>query len=54
MEQDRNVKRALNSLVWGKYTSVNTTKKKQIFHTVIESIIGYSWEVWTKDYKLTL
>jgi len=41
---------ALNRLLWWKYISVN--KKKGIFYTVIESILNYSWEIWTVDYKL--
>jgi len=50
IEQARKAKRALNSLLWSKYFSVNT--KKLIFCTVIESILRYGWEIWTLDYKL--
>jgi len=37
-------------LLWSKYILVNT--KKQIFYTVVESILSYCWEIWTQDYKL--
>ena len=50
IQQSRKAKRALNSLLWSKYILVNT--KKQIFYTVVESILSYSWEIWKQDYKL--
>jgi hypothetical protein len=43
IEQARKAKRALNSLLWNIYVSVNT--KKLIFYTVIESILRYGWEI---------
>jgi len=49
IEQARKAKRALNSLHWSIYVSVNT--KKLIFYTVIESILRYGWEIWTLDDK---
>jgi hypothetical protein len=42
-EQSRKGKRELNSLLWSKYILVDT--KKQIFYTVVESILSYSWEM---------
>jgi hypothetical protein len=49
-EQARKATRALNSLHWRKYISVNT--KKRIFYAKIESILNCGWEMWTLDYKL--
>ena len=49
-EQARKATKALSNLLWSKYTSVN--KKKQVFYTLIESILSYGWEIWTPDYKL--
>jgi len=43
IEQARKAKRALNSLLWNIYVSVNT--KKLIFYTVIESILRNGWEI---------
>jgi len=42
-EQARKAKRAVSSLLWSIYVSVNT--KKLIFYTVIESILRYGWEI---------
>jgi hypothetical protein len=50
IEQARTATRALNSLLCSKYFAVNT--KKRIFFAVIESILSYSWEIWTLDYRL--
>jgi len=43
IEPARKAKRALNSLLWSIYVSVNT--KKLIFYTVIEGILRYGWEI---------
>jgi len=50
IQQTRKATRALYSLLWNKYISVNT--KKLLFYTVIEIISSNSWEIWTLDYKL--
>jgi len=50
IQQARKATRALYSLPWNKYISVNT--KKLLFYAVIETISRYGWEVWTLDYKL--
>lgn len=49
-EQTRKSPKAVNSLLWSKYISVN--KKKGIFYAAIESILCYSWKILTVDYKL--
>jgi hypothetical protein len=46
----RQATRALNILLWSKYTVVNI--KKRVFCTVIESTLSYGWEIWTLVYKL--
>jgi len=50
IQQARKATRALYSLLWNKYISVNI--KKLLFYTVIETISSYGWENWTLDYKL--
>jgi hypothetical protein len=49
IEQARKAKRALNSLLWSKYVSVNT--KNLIFCTVIEINFRWGWKILTLDYK---
>jgi hypothetical protein len=49
-EQARKATRTLNSLLLSKHISLNT--KKRIFYTVVESILGYSCEICTVDYRL--
>jgi hypothetical protein len=50
-EQARKETRALNSLHWSKYISVNI--KKRIFYTERENILNYGWEIWTPVAKLS-
>jgi hypothetical protein len=49
-EQARKATKALNSLLWSKYVSVN--KKKQVFYVLIESVLSYGWEIWAPNYTL--
>jgi hypothetical protein len=50
IEQASKRTRILNSLLWSKRILLNT--KKQIFYTVVESILSYGCEIWTVDYRL--
>jgi F0F1-type ATP synthase delta subunit len=49
-EQARKATITLNNLLWSKHISLNT--KKKIFFTVVKSILSYSCELWTVDYRL--
>jgi hypothetical protein len=44
------MKGTLISLLWIKHISLNT--KKRTFYIVVESILSYSSEIWTVDYRL--
>ena len=50
IKQARKVTTALNSLLLSKDIVVNT--KTTVFCTVTESILSYSWGMWTLVYKL--
>ena len=49
-KQARRAMKALNSVLWSKYISVNI--KKWVFYVLIESVSSYGWEMWVPDYKL--
>jgi hypothetical protein len=50
IQEAKKATRALYTLLWSKYISVNT--KKLLFYRITETISSYSWEIWTLDYKL--